>query len=257
MSSAAAVDSVNEVWTGAGGNSNWDTNGNWADGTFPDNGDNISFPDVANQTVSMNVAATVGTVTFNAADAYAISGASALTLGGTVTQSGAGTVTITGPVATGNAARALTGAGSGQVTLSGVVSGSGVVTVSAGNYRFTGTTNSFSGGITATGGTFTAEATASDLLLLASTNSVIGTASLTGNAGWSGAAPYAAVLNFPAVTGKALIAVSGSPANGAWCHFVMSFAAKTNPLTSIRDGLLQKPRTISGGLGRIDLKFNV
>ena len=44
--------------------------------------------------------------------------------------------------------------------------------------------------------------------------------------------------------------------NGAWCHLVMSCAAKTIPLTSIRDGLQQKQRTISGGLGRIDLKSN-
>src|SRR4051812_32115046 len=101
LTTALAAD---RVWTGAGDGVSWNDPLNWDGGAVvPSDGDNLLFPDVISQSVDPMANRTVGALTFNAPDAYVLSSPNALTLtlGGTNTQSGAGTVTINPTVSTG------------------------------------------------------------------------------------------------------------------------------------------------------------
>src|SRR4051812_25592002 len=156
-----SVYGADRVWTGAGNGTTWDDPLNWDGGaSIPADGDNLLFPDVVPQTVDTIASRILGTLTFNAADAYAINN-NTLTLGGTTTQNGAGTVAINSAVSTGGVAQTFGGTGSGPVTIGGVMSGAGLLTFNAGTWQLANIGNSFSGGVTInTGATVTGLGTA-------------------------------------------------------------------------------------------------
>ncbi len=54
-----------DTWTGAAGDGNWGTAGNWAAHTVPASGDNVVFPAGAPSTVTLNVIATVTNITLD------------------------------------------------------------------------------------------------------------------------------------------------------------------------------------------------
>lgn len=119
----------------------WTTAGNWDPGV-PGVGDDILFPNVTGQTVDLNVGTySIGTLTFNAPDAYSVANGQ-LTLGGDVTQSGAGTVALNSITDLGGATRVFNGVGSGVVTFNGAVTGAGFrASLNGGNYVIANTTN--------------------------------------------------------------------------------------------------------------------
>src|SRR5262245_55492101 len=129
---------------------------NWAADVLPATGDNILFPSVVNQTIDLGAAQSIGSLTFNSGNPYTLNNFT-LTLGGDVTQSGAGAVNIFSGLDTGGSARMFSGAGSGEVTVGGIFSGAGAVTFAGGNFTLTNAANSFSSGsaVSITGGRLT------------------------------------------------------------------------------------------------------
>ncbi|MCX7003280.1 MAG: hypothetical protein NTV22_08415 [bacterium] len=124
---------ADRTWIGTT-DGNWATPGNWDGGvTIPADGDNISFPDVANQTITLGADRIIGTLTINAPDAYVINTGNRITLGGALTQSGAGTVTLNNTL-TLVASQSLAGTGAGEVTLAGALTGSTTINVSGANW---------------------------------------------------------------------------------------------------------------------------
>lgn len=123
----------------------WTTLGNWD--TAPAGGADIVFPSVANQTVDLNATApSVGTLTFNSPNAYSLrNGGPGLTLGGDVSQNGAGTVDLNVAVDLGGANRNFGGSGSGVVSLNGAVTdtaaASARVLFTGGNWVITNSAN--------------------------------------------------------------------------------------------------------------------
>lgn len=130
---ALSVSAATSTWTGGGSDAFWSTLLNWD--TAPAGGDNIVFPGVANQTVDLEASTyIIGTLTFNSPNAYSLANGT-LTLGGDVTQSGAGAVTLNSTTDLGGATRVFNGSGSGVVTFNGAVTGDGYrATLNGGNY---------------------------------------------------------------------------------------------------------------------------
>src|SRR5438445_11610868 len=79
---ASAAFGADRVWTGTGDGTSWNDPLNWDGGAaVPSDGDNLSFPDVASgQTVDTQASRVLGTLPFNAPDAYVINN-NTLTLG--------------------------------------------------------------------------------------------------------------------------------------------------------------------------------
>jgi len=147
------------TWTGAGADAYWTNAANWAAGV-PGAGDDILLPDVLNQTVDLTDALpTVGALSFNAADDYLLQSqltvpATTLTLGGDVTQSGAGAVTfaslLAGDLAVdlGGASRTFGGGGSGVVRFDipitdALGAGTNNLLIASGNYVLGSSENTF------------------------------------------------------------------------------------------------------------------
>ena len=108
------------TWSGNIGTS-WSTAGNWD--ALPGTGDNILFPNVTGQTVDLGASVIgIGTLTFNAPKAYSL-GNGGLTLGGDLSQNGAGTVTLNADIDLGGAERLFGGAGAGVVTFNNPING--------------------------------------------------------------------------------------------------------------------------------------
>ncbi len=80
-----------DTWTGAAGDGNWGTANNWAGHAVPASGDNVVFPAGAPLTVTVNVSATVQSITINASDTFT---------GGTINLTG--NATISQPVTSTN-----------------------------------------------------------------------------------------------------------------------------------------------------------
>jgi hypothetical protein len=99
----------------------WSTSGNW--NIVPTVGDNILFPNVTGQTVDLGAGTySIGSLTFNAPDAYAIANGG-VTLGGNFSNNGGGTVTLNADIDLGGADRAFGGSGDGVVTLNNAING--------------------------------------------------------------------------------------------------------------------------------------
>jgi len=137
LASAACVSAATSTWTGGGTDAYWTTPGNWVT-EIPGAGDDIVFPDVTSQTVDLGFGSFgIGTLTFNAPDAYSVANGT-LTLGGEVTQGGAGAVMLDSTTDLGGASRLFNGTGSGVVTFNGPVTDAAAagarVVLNAGNY---------------------------------------------------------------------------------------------------------------------------
>ncbi len=169
---------VNSVWTGGGGNANWNTAANWAGDSVPAAGDNLVFPaGAAQMTNSNNLTAGTefGNIVFGTGG-YSLSG-NAIELDGTIDGSAsAGNTTFNIPVTlegassvvTGGVASLITlgqtintngytlsvGGGVGQASFTSAISGAGGLSVDAGNSTVTlSGTNTYGGGTAVTAGT--------------------------------------------------------------------------------------------------------
>jgi hypothetical protein len=132
------------TWTGATG-STWSTGSNWSPAGPPGASDDIVFPLVANQTVDLGGGIfSIGTLTFNSSNPYALANGQ-LTLGGNVSQNGAGTLTVNAAVDLGGVNRTLGGSGTGVVNLNGpvtdAVAAGARVTFTGGNWVITNSAN--------------------------------------------------------------------------------------------------------------------
>jgi autotransporter-associated beta strand protein len=136
------------TWTGAGDGVSWNDPLNWDGGTtVPLDGDDITFPNVVSgSAVDVGAPRTLGALLFSASGTSSLNN-SALTLGGTFTQNGAGAVAINSDVATGDVAQTFGGTGVGGVTFTGLVSGAGLLTFNTGTWTLTNDQNTFSGGV--------------------------------------------------------------------------------------------------------------
>lgn len=169
---------LGQTWN-VNSNGNWGSASNWSPGSVPNAIDataTLGSIITANRTVTVNTTFTIGTLNINDNNNYTVrnntlifdvsSGSAALNVSGSgsptissvlsmsdnlvVTQSGTGTLLVSGAVATGGKTLTLTGSGNKQ--FSGVISGTGGVTVQSGTARLVGN-NTFSGGLTLSGGT--------------------------------------------------------------------------------------------------------
>ncbi len=144
LMSGLSLSAATSIWDGDT-DSLWTTAANWD--TAPAGGEDIVFPSVANQTVDLTgVTPSIATLTFNSPTAYSlINGGPGLTLGGDVTQSGAGSVALNVAVDLGGANRNFGGAGSGVVSLNGPVTDTAAtgnrVVFTGGNWVITNSAN--------------------------------------------------------------------------------------------------------------------
>ena len=147
--SSASLMAATATWDGDT-DTYWATGGNWSTSPNPPGaGDDILFPDVTGQTVDLFYGAHgIGTLTFNAANAYSLAnGLPGLTLGGDLSQNGAGSVALNVDIDLGGASRTFGGSGSGVVTLGGAVTdipnSSSSLIIGGGNYVISNSANSF------------------------------------------------------------------------------------------------------------------
>ncbi len=118
--SATTLGTTSRTWDGQT-DGTWATAANWdGDTTIPAFGDNVSFPDVTNQTITLGANRTVGTLTFNAADAYTINSGANLTVNGTLANQGAGSLTVNAPLILGSN-NTVSASGNGIITLAGAL----------------------------------------------------------------------------------------------------------------------------------------
>jgi len=184
-----ATTQAQSTWTGNGANNNWNTAANWTPAGPPAAGANVTFTKAS--TPTMNVAATVGSLTKSGGGALTISGPSTLTINGGLTRTG-GAINLNGNVVLG-AAQTWSISG-GTTTVSGVLSGAALtrsgagnlvlaaantfssLTVSSGTVRATASHSLGSGAVTLAGGTLTLNSATA--LVLPNTVTATGTATL-------------------------------------------------------------------------------
>jgi len=117
LMSSVSSPAATATWTGAFDNT-WPNPLNWAGTAGTNVGVDVVFPDVTRQDVDLQgTAYPIGTLTFNAPDAYSLANgvSPGLTLGGDVSQNGAGTVAVNVDIDLGGANRNFGGSGSGVV----------------------------------------------------------------------------------------------------------------------------------------------
>lgn len=120
LMSGASLLAATSTWDGDT-DSFWTTALNWD--TAPTGGEDILFPSVANQTVDLAGGTySIATLTFNSPNGYSLANGG-LTLGGNVSQNGAGAVTLNAGVDLGGADRLFGGSGSGLVTFNNPING--------------------------------------------------------------------------------------------------------------------------------------
>ncbi len=146
------------TWSG-NVDTSWSTAGNWD--ALPGSGDNILFPNVTGQTADLGASVIgIGALTFNAPDAYSL-GNGGLTLGGDLSQNGAGTVTLNVDIDLGGANRVFGGSGSGVVTLNNSITGNANNAIfGAGNYVIANPANTINQVVITNGAKVTIEGTA-------------------------------------------------------------------------------------------------
>ena len=169
---------VNSVWTGSGGNANWNTAGDWAGSSVPVAGDNLIFPAGAARLANSNnltAGTEFGNIVFQTGG-YSVSG-SAIELNGAIDGSASSGVTAfnipvtiegTSSVLAGGTGSLITfgqtintngftlsvGGGPGQATFASAISGSGGLSVNSAAVTVTlSGTNSYSGGTADASGT--------------------------------------------------------------------------------------------------------
>jgi len=165
---ASSVRAVNYSWTGSAGTSFWDVNSSWSPNTgFPGSADNATFgAGAVNFAVDLHATGqSVNAVSFtNATGSYNISNGS-LSLGGALTQTGAGTNTISAAVnaslpwtiSAGTLRLTNTGSNSNNFSGNAINVGTGANLTAAGGNAVRGYSNAVNASTVAlNGGTFTA-----------------------------------------------------------------------------------------------------
>jgi autotransporter-associated beta strand protein len=154
-------------WNGAGGDSQWSTAANW-NGVAPDNGQVITFSGTTRPSSTNNLLTSVGRIVF-ANGGFSLSGNAVTLQWGLLNQGGnnawaiastlnapqsfisdAGTLTVSGTVATGG--NTLTLDGAGNLAVSGVISGTGGLVKSGAGTAALSVQQTFTGGTVINGG---------------------------------------------------------------------------------------------------------
>lgn len=166
------------TWSGAGGNPNFSTPGNWVGGVAPtgNGSENIIFPnlpltleEMGNYYASLNSAVSIGNLTFNGQYySFYLSGTGPITLNGNITANNVATSNVPLVLAAGNHVIS----GTSYVFQSEIVSGTGSLTVNGGNLGMFSPGNTYSGGTTLNSGQ-----------LLGYHNNTFGTGTVTLNGG--------------------------------------------------------------------------
>src|SRR6266567_2878562 len=133
-------------WKGPGGTAtpksgNWSKTGNWSPSGVPGAGDDVVLGGSSTYTLTLNVSATVNSLTISDSGATLAIGTSTLTVAGTINDQ-SGQITIAGgKISAGSLAlvSATTSSLSGWGTVAAPVSGSGTVRASGGTLDLTGT----------------------------------------------------------------------------------------------------------------------
>ncbi|MEI8373033.1 MAG: autotransporter-associated beta strand repeat-containing protein [Planctomycetota bacterium] len=141
-------------------NGTWSSTSNWSGGSPNSIGSQALFSDgiTAPRTVTVDVPVTVGTLTFNNANKYTISGAQTLTLQASTGSAAvinvvSGGHEISTPMALGSSTNVMVNNASDSLAFSGPIGGSGTLTkVGNGTLVLSGN-NTYSGGTTISGGT--------------------------------------------------------------------------------------------------------
>jgi autotransporter-associated beta strand protein len=152
---SASTGASSQTWDGAGADNLWSDAANWTNGLAPGFGDNLFFDGLTDLNPVMNNSYTMAGVTFNStAGAFNItaSGGSALAMAGGVTNLSSHSQTLNVPVSVGAPTVPVTDSGSG-VVLAGVISGPASNTLATSGKVTLGTSNTFSGITSISGGT--------------------------------------------------------------------------------------------------------
>lgn len=147
-----------KTWTGSGGDSNFNTSGNWSPSGAPTNGDDLVFPQTAtNKTPNNNISSlSIGNISFTGSgfDGYTLSG-NALTLTGGITSNVTGDgflATLETPI-TVSGSQTWSTTDSSFISIDGALSGSGAITkTGTGVLYLDAASPSYSGAITLSGG---------------------------------------------------------------------------------------------------------
>ncbi len=146
------------VWTGGAGDLVFNTAGNWASGTAPASGNSLTFNNSsADNPITVNGAWTVSGLTFQTTVDLSVGTTPSFTLGsGGITQTAAGNSYFNIPVTLSGTTPLVVTAGSIYLNSTAVFSGTGGITKSgAGDFVFYGSSNTFTGNVSVTGGTLT------------------------------------------------------------------------------------------------------
>lgn len=153
--SAGKAFAAERVWTGAGGNNNLATAGNWQGGVAPVDGDSLSFPNLMNAlTVNNNLSSDVtitGITSSTVSNASISVTGSTLNLSGSINSGNQTRIKFTGPISINNTVNVI---GAGGVDFEGSISGSGNLNIT-GDGLYSGIyadNSSYSGAISITDG---------------------------------------------------------------------------------------------------------
>src|SRR5688572_22967681 len=156
LTSSTAL-AATKTWTGSGGDSNFNTAGNWSPSGAPTNADDLVFPQTAtNKTPNNNISSlSIGNISFTGSgfDGYTISG-NALTLTGGITSNVTGDgflATLQTPIAV-SGTQTWSTTDTSYISIDGVLTGSGAITKTGGGaFYLNAASPAYSGAITLSG----------------------------------------------------------------------------------------------------------
>ena len=220
LSGALCLNAVagNETWTGAAGNNNWNTGGNWTGAnTPPAAGDIIAFdaPSAGGLTLNNNLAVDTALLglNFNAtAPAFVLAG-NEITLTGDMIDNSLNVETVNLPITT-TVTNNLGAVSGGTLVIGGVISGTGGgINASLGGTVKLNNNNTYTGGTSISGGTLTLDYTGAATSIIPSTSTLTlggGKLNVIGNSAAASSQTFAATTINAGGSG-----VSAAPVSGA------------------------------------------